>query len=218
MKKYRLIMFDLDGTIADTSEGVIHCVKYTEEKLQLRNLSEDIYKKFIGPPTGDSYSRYYGLTGEALDRAVQAHKTYAVRHGIYEATLYPGIRELLDSLTADGVTLAVVTLKLRESAEKMLKHFRLDGYFDVVAAAAGTESKKSDLIELCLEKVGISREDAVMVGDSEYDRIGAMESMVDFLGVTYGFGFHSKSDIEEPPCVAVAENVEEIYQLLREWG
>lgn len=216
MKKYRLIMFDLDGTIADTSEGVIHCVKYAQEKLQLRQLSEDTYKKFIGPPNRDSYSRYYGLTGELLDRAIQAHKAYAVKHGVYEAAIYPGIRELLSALKADGVTLAVVTLKLQESAEKMLKYFRLDGYFDVIMAVAGTESKKSNLIDLCLKKVDILKENAVMVGDSEYDQIGAMESEVDFLGVTYGFGFQSKSDTEDLPCIAVAENVKEIYQLLRE--
>lgn len=216
MKKYQLIMFDLDGTIADTSEGVIHCVKYAEEKLQLRQLSEDTYKKFIGPPNRDSYNRYYGLTGALLDRAVEAHKAYAVKHGVYEAVLYPGVRELLSALKADGLTLAVVTLKLQESAEKMLKYFKLDGYFDVIMAVAGTESKKSDLIDLCLEKVDILKESAIMVGDSEYDQIGAMESRVDFFGVTYGFGFHSKSDTEDLPCVAVAENVEELYQLLGE--
>lgn len=216
MRKYQLVMFDLDGTIADTSEGVIHCVKYTEEKLQLRQLSEDTYKKFIGPPNRDSYSRYYGLTGEMLDRALQAHKAYAVEHGVYEATLYQGIRELLSALKIDGVILAVVTLKLQESAEKMIKYFRLDGYFDVIMAVASTKSKKSDLIDLCLEEVDILKENAIMVGDSVYDQIGAMESGVDFLGVTYGFGFQSRQDTEKLPCAAVAENVKELYQLLRE--
>ena len=112
MKKYQLIMFDLDGTIADTSEGVINCVKYTEEKLQLGQLNADTYRKFIGPTNKDSYNRYYGLTGESLDCAVQAHKAYAVKRGVYEAVLCPGIRELLSALRDDGVTLAVVTLRL----------------------------------------------------------------------------------------------------------
>ena len=100
----------------------------------------------------------------------------------------------------------------------MLKFFMIDGYFDFIMAVANAESKKNGLIDLCLEKVDILKENAVMVGDTEYDQIGAMESRVNFIGVTYGFGVHSKSDTEGQPCVMVAENrnSEELYQLLRE--
>lgn len=215
MKRYQLIMFDLDGTIADTSKGVIHSVKYTERIMGLEHLNEDIYKKFIGPPNRESYNRYYGLTDERLDQAVKYHKLYALEKGIFEADVYIGMRELLDSLIQNGKLMAVVTLKQQESAEKILRHFGLCHYFNVIAGDSGNNEEKSNLINQCVLKYGVAEKNAVLIGDSKYDQIGAMKSGVDFIGVTYGFGFCKKEDMKDLPCVAAADNVNDLYALLK---
>ena len=122
MKKYQLVLFDIDGTIADTSEGVINCVKYTEYKMNLPPLDADTYKKFIGPPNREAYGRYYGLTESRLSRAIEFHKAYALDKGIFEAKLYPGIRSILDCLKRREILMAAATLKQQEAAEKMLRY------------------------------------------------------------------------------------------------
>ncbi len=216
MKKYQLALFDIDGTIADTSEGVINCVKYTEYKMNLPPLDADTYKKFIGPPNREAYGRYYGLTESRLSRAVGFHKAYALDKGIFEAKLYPGIRSILDCLKRGEVLMAAATLKQQEAAEKMLRYLGIDEYFIVVSGDRGESVDKRGLICRCLMETGVCEKDAVLIGDSRYDQAGAAESGIDFIGVTYGFGFRREDDLKSLPYIMAAQDTEEIHRLFEE--
>lgn len=214
-KKYKLVIFDLDGTLADTSLGVINCVKYVQKKMSLPEITEAQLYSHVGPPMEESYTRNFGLTGDSLKKAVELHKEYAVSQGYRELTVYEGIYELLNKLRDNGIKTAVATLKAQTTAEKIFKEYKMDSLFDLVI---GTDSRnpktKAQLLTECLETTGTKKEDAVLIGDSKYDAIGAAQAEIDFIAVTYGFGFKDKNDLNEFRHKAVCDCVSQLQTLL----
>ena len=123
--KYKAILFDLDGTLADTSEGIYNCIIHTQKTLHLHPISEEQMRTHIGPSPQDSFKRSFGLDGKQLERAMVIYKHYAMEKGLYEAIIYGGIKELLQTLKYAGCKLCVVTLKNEEVTIKMLRYFQL---------------------------------------------------------------------------------------------
>ena len=194
MKK--LAIFDFDGTIADTSQGIVNSVRYTQEKMKLPAITYEQMLSHVGPPMEESYARNFDLSGDRLKEAVKYHKEYAIRQGYKELTLYPGIRELLEQLKKNRVYTAVATLKPQTTVDKILKAFRLESLFDcVVGSDTENPMRKSDMICKCLEKTCCEKQDAFLVGDSQYDADAAREAGIDFVAVTYGFGFKSADEV-----------------------
>ena len=214
-QKYQLVIFDLDGTLADTLPGVINCVKYVQKKMSLPEITEAQLYSHVGPPMEESYNRNFGLTGDGLKKAVELHKEYAVSQGYRELTIYEGIYELLNKLRENGIKTAVATLKAQTTAEKIFKEYKMDSLFDIVI---GTDSRnpktKAQLLTECLEATGIKKEDAVLIGDSKYDAIGAAQAEIDFIAVTYGFGFKDQNDLNEFRYKAVCDCVGQLQTLL----
>ena len=207
-KNYKLVIFDLDGTLANTSLGVINSVKYTQCKMGLPYLSEEKMYSYVGPPMEESYNRNFGLTGEKLKQAVKYHKEYALAKGYKELTLYDGVYELLVRLRAKNVKTAVATLKAQTTADKIFSEYKLDKLFDIVVGTdSATPKSKAQLLNDCIAATGEDKSDAVLVGDSVYDAIGAEQAGIAFIAVTYGFGFKSEDDLENLSHVAVCDDV-----------
>jgi len=160
--------------------------------------------------------QYYGLDGEELQQAIKYHKQYAVSNGYKEATVYSGIEKLLGELKQQGKKQAVVTLKQQESAEVFLEYHGLLRYFDCVIGAQGLDTRKDSLLQKCLDKFDAAPKKALLIGDSQYDQTGAAGVSIDFLGVTYGFGFKSEKEIEKLPYMVVCHTVEEIRKKIGE--
>ena len=196
LSKYKVVLFDLDGTLLDTSEGIFNSVRYAENKLNLEPLPEEKLKKFIGPPPVASYMSIHGLSKEKAQEATAFHRKYGFEHGAYEAKVYDGIPHLLTTLRAKGVLLGVCTLKRQDIAEKVLHYFGLLKFFDVVVGIDKGESlSKADTINLALEKLNYyNKSDVILIGDSLYDAEGAQQAEVDFVGVSYGFGLDKKEN------------------------
>lgn len=214
-KKYKLVIFDLDGTLADTSPGVINCVRYTQKKMRLPEITKAQLYSHVGPPMEESYNRNFGLTGDKLRQAVEYHKEYAVKQGYRELTVYDGIYELLSGLRVKGIKTAVATLKAQTTAEKIFKEYSLGGLFDVVIGTDSANLKtKAQLLDDCLAAIGIDKLDAVLIGDSSYDAVGAEQAGIDFIAVTYGFGFKSEEDANKYDRVAVCESVSTLIRYL----
>lgn len=213
--KYTTILFDLDGTLADTSEGIYNCIRYAQQKMSLPEITAEQMRSHIGPPMQESYHRNFGLTGDALDKAVFYHKEYALTKGLYEAQVYEGMPEMLSSLQNQHYHLAVATLKFEETAQKMLTHLNIAQYFDVICGTL-TDMKltKAQLLEKCINLCNGSKDHAVLVGDSSYDAIGAQEAGIDFLGVTYGFGFQNEANVDEFPNVGCADDIQQLTECL----
>lgn len=213
MKK--VAIFDVDGTLLDTTEGVLSSVRYTIETHKLDMPSEEELKKFIGPPIQDSFQRVYGFEKEKLQELATTFRNRYKDTDLLKAAPYEGILETCRKLQKSGVKIAIATYKRQDYAEKIVRHFGFGAYTDVIYGADHENKlKKADIIRLCLEGIGVcDKKTAVMIGDSDNDVIGAQRLSLDFLGVTYGFGFKNKEEILRfPNAVGAVDRAEELLK------
>ncbi len=214
MNKYKLVIFDMDGTLADTSLGILNSIRYVQKKMNLPEITLEQMYSHVGPPMEESYNRNFGLIGNELKQAVELHKKYAVNYGYKEITWYDGISELLDKLQKTGYLTAIATLKAQSTVMKILDYFNMRSKFDIIIGTSPQAAmSKNQLVKYCLEKSGVPKKQAVLIGDSTYDAVGAREAEIDFIAVTYGFGF-KKDKVETPDSIAVCNNVGEIAKAL----
>lgn len=208
MKNYKIAVFDLDGTLLDTAEGVLSAVKRTIQENGREELTEEELLTFIGPPIQDSFSRAFGLSREeAQELAGVFRNYYKEQEYLFKATPYEGIFSLMNQLQEWGIKVAVATYKREDYAVSVLKHFGFDQYADIMYGSdiAGT-LKKMDIIQKCMDDLGVKDySEVVMIGDSNHDAMGAEQIGMDFLGVTYGFGFHSPEEVQQYPNVGYAD-------------
>lgn len=194
---YKAAVFDLDGTLMDTSEGVLSAVKYTIRKFGFTEPAEDELKSFIGPPIQDSFASHFGLSGSVLQEIAGVFRERYKNADLIKAVPYPGIFDTLSTLRKNGIYPMIATYKREDYAIELLRHYGFDRYTDIMYGADHENRlKKKDIILKAIKAGGITKSDrAVMIGDSLSDAIGAQEAGLDFIGVTYGFGFKSKEDI-----------------------
>lgn len=197
MTDWSAVVFDVDGTLLDTSEGVLSSVRYTIEMHGLAPLTDGELRRFIGPPIQDSFARVYGLGGDILQELATTFRNRYKGDDLFRAVPYDGIFEVFEELKRRGIPIAVATYKREDYAKRIMHHFGFDRYTDIIYGADHENRlKKADIIRKCLKSAGVvSPADAVMVGDSDNDAVGAQNIGLKFLGVTYGFGFRKKEEI-----------------------
>lgn len=208
VRQYKAAVFDLDGTLLDTSEGVLAAVKYTIKYFNFPQLSDGQLRAFIGPPIQNSFARTYNSEGPVLQEIATVFRNRYKDVDLLKAAPYPGIYDVFQSLVDNGVKPAIATYKRQDYASTILTHFGFDRYTDIMYGADHENKlKKRDIIENALKDSGMSDyRDAVMIGDSDNDAIGAKEIGVDFIGVTYGFGFTEPEDVKKHDHVGIAED------------
>ncbi len=214
-KMYDTILFDLDGTLTDPGLGITNSVMHALKKWGIEVTERKSLYRFIGPPLQDSFMQYYGFSAEDAEKSVAYYREYFREKGLFENEVYPGAEKMLSELKKAGKKIALATSKPEEFAIKILRHFQLDGYFDVIAGATmdSSRSKKADVIAYCLEKLGVSElSKVVMVGDREHDIIGAKTVGVDSIGVLVGYG--SRSELEKAGATHVAETLDDVAALI----
>lgn len=198
MNKYKIIMFDLDGTLFDTSEGVKKTFFYVFNKNNLDIPSNVNIKQFIGPPLYKTFSEYFGYKDEKIFTIISEFRDYYSKNQIFNAKLYPKMSETLAELKNRGYKLTVATNKNEEHAKMILDHFDIMKYFDMVSGSNSSETlEKKDMIFRILEKYQCNNNEAVMIGDAKSDYDGAKIMKVDFIAAIYGFGFSDKNIIKE---------------------
>ncbi len=210
MKK--LIIFDLDGTLLDTSEGIIKCHQYAHEYMGKQPPSESQLRKVIGAPLLDSYLYDFKFSLNDAKTAVEAYRNRYNEKGVLEADIYKGIEDLLKTLSSEGYILMVATLKKEEFAKQMLKNFSISKYFTQIFGVDEKDKKKKiDLLNQCIEASSVDKKEVVLVGDSEYDLEGASACKIDFIGVSYGFGFKNNVDIK------LCSSANEVYNKIKSY-
>ena len=214
MKRYDLAVFDLDGTLLDTRGGVLSAVKYTIKEFGYEMPDEDTLRTFIGPPVQEGFSRVYGLSGPILQEIATVFRNFYSTKTLLEAELYDGMIELFEAMRARGIMPAVATYKREDYALTLLRHFGFDRYTDIMFGGDHENKlKKRDIIEKCINTAGVkdlSR--VVMIGDTEYDAVGARDIGVDFIGVSYGFGYKTVGEIEGCGAVGAAQTPMDILK------
>lgn len=202
--KWKGVLFDLDGTIADTSEGIMHAVEYTIDQMGLHSLSEEKIRSFIGPPIYESLKNEYMLNDDDTKKATDIFRNAYKEKFLYEARVYDGIEELLDNLKSEGIKLGVATNKREDYALMLIEQLGLATFFDNIQGSDYQNTlRKREIIELCLAKLNLQKSEAVLVGDTIHDYEGAKQSGVDFVAVSYGFGFHNEEERKfiDNPCM-----------------
>ena len=213
MKKYKCLFFDLDGTLTDSSEGIINSIIYALEKMNVDIKDKAILKKFVGPPLMDSYKKYYGFNQEEAELGLKLFREYFSVKGIFENRLFDGIYDLLEQLYNAGVEIVLATSKPDVYAEQILEHFGIKKFFTHVSACPMEEADttKLDIIKGALKMTSVkNKEEILMIGDTFLDVNGAKECGLDSIGVLYG------TDGPEELKVAtyIAKDVEELKNIL----
>ena len=187
---YKCVLFDMDGTLVNTYQGIFNSYQYAFHKMNLPFPGEKFVGKSIGAPLLSVFRETCGLTDEQAAEAVKFYREYYASKGKSEADVYDGISESLKALKDNGILLGVATLKRESFAVEILNELKLQDYFDIVCGIDENDHlTKADLINKCIWKLGVSDSETILVGDSEYDADGARLAGVDFLAVLYGFGF-----------------------------
>lgn len=202
MKK-KTILFDLDGTLTDSGEGIINCAYLALKHFHLPLPSREEMRVMVGPPLRDSFIRF-GVAPENVEEAIEIYRKRYVPIGMFENTPYPGISAMLATLKEDGFKLYVATSKPQSMAEAILDKFNLSGYFDAIYGASMDETRdsKDKVIAYLLQELNCA-DDAIMVGDTMYDVLGAAANGINTIGITWGYG--KKKDIVDSGAIATVD-------------
>ena len=210
-----VILFDLDGTLTDSAPGIIACIEYALDDFGIERPSAETMQTFLGPPLYDTFGGHFGMSEDDVHRAVAKYRQRYHDVGLFENNVYDGVPDMLAAVSAQ-VPLAVATSKPTYSATRILEHFDLAQYFDVIGGSEldGTRIHKEQVVAYSLGEMrdrGVASA-PVMVGDREHDVRGAATHDVPCIGVMWGYG--SREELESAGAVAVADTVADLQAML----
>ncbi|MFC7371978.1 HAD family hydrolase [Fictibacillus iocasae] len=215
MNPYKILLFDLDGTLSDPKVGITKSVQYALEKMNMVEADLDKLDVFIGPPLQASFAEHYQFDEETTQTAILWYRERFNDKGMYENEMYQGIPELLQSLKEQGSTLVVATSKPTVFAEQILTYFKINQYFNSIVGSHldGTRTSKTEIIQYILDKYNAHQVDEfIMIGDRKHDIIGAHNTGIDSIGVTYGYG--SPEEVSGANPTYIAGSVQELQHVL----
>ena len=212
--KYKVILFDLDGTLTDPQQGICRSINYALEHFGAHPKPLCQLTKYIGPPLRDSFAELLGE--ENAEAAVAKYRERFSVTGLYENEIYPNVKETLELLQQEGYILCTASSKPQIFVEKILKHFEIDKYFSIIGGASldGKIGEKEEVINLVIKQLAADRKEIVMVGDTRFDLIGAQKMQLDAIGVTYGFG--SEQELSRYPHIALISDISHIVNILQQ--
>ena len=208
----KTILFDLDGTLTDSGEGIMNCAEVTLAYFGLPIPDRAELRTMVGPPLADSFLRF-GIPAERMDEAIEEYRKHYVRSGQFENFPYPGVRELLEKLTAKGYALYVATSKPEAMSIGILEHFDLAKYFRRICGASTDKTRNSKEAVIAYLLAECTTEGSVMmVGDTAFDVIGAKAHGIPTVGVSWGYG--EIADMEAAGAIGIAYTMDELYEQL----
>lgn len=213
---YKSIIFDVDGTLIDGTEGILKSVRYTINQFGLEMPDDDKMLEFVGPPIQNSCKSIFNMNDEEAQAFANCFRKQYGERDVFYAKVYDGIYPLLEFLKQSGVKMGVATYKREDYALELMKHFKFDNYFTSICGADNENKlKKLDILVNCMNFMGASREETIMIGDSVHDSEAALKLNVKFIGVTYGFGFKTKKEIIPYSPLFSAQTPKDILEFFR---
>lgn len=199
---YKAILFDLDGTLTESGEGITRSVQYALKKLGRPEENLEALRVFVGPPLLEQFMKYADLDEETARQAIEYYRERYSSVGIFENDLYPGIEDMLSRLKNKGYILAVSSSKPEYFVRKILEHFKIDQYFSEVVGSEmdGSRTGKAQVIEETLKRLHLEnhRDQVIMIGDREHDIYGARQEGLECVAVTYGYGTREELQAANP--------------------
>lgn len=213
MKKQH-ILFDLDGTLTDSQEGIMNSIEYAMKHFGIRVEDRSQLRPFLGPPLADSMEKYYGFDRDKGQEFVVKYRECFDQRGWAENRVYPGVEAMLQALREHDCRLYVATSKPETAARRILKHFELSHYFEYIGGASLDSSRvhKGDVIRYVLDTNQLTAGAVMMVGDRENDVRGAKENALECIGVLYGYG--DRRELEQAGADHLAETAQKVAELL----
>ena len=217
MTGYKILLFDLDGTLTDSEEGILNCAKHVLTTFGREIPDDKSLHAFIGPPLHDSFRIVCGMNEADAEAAVKCYRERYGAVGLFENRVYDGIPELLSSLKESGYRLGIATSKPEVYTMRILEHFGIAEYFEAVAGCTiGVKGEtKADMIRKVMERMGLAEEDkpyVLMIGDRKHDILGARECGIKCAGVMYGFA--PEGELSEYGADIIAGSVSELGEIL----
>jgi len=213
MIKY--VLFDLDGTLVDTSEGIIHSIHLTLRELNIRGITAEEMRRFIGPPLKTAFVEFCKMSPSMADEATKVFRKYYNSDGKRMCCLYPQVPQMLDRLKKAGFILIVATSKPTVFATEILNFLNIGQLFHEIVGSNmdNTRSYKQEIIQYILDKYHITNlNQAIMVGDKAQDLIGADSCGINGIGVTYGFG--SCEELESVNHTAIVSSPQGVWEYI----
>lgn len=215
--KYEYVIFDFDGTVMDSGPGIMDCIRLTLQEHSMKVPEGEILRKFIGPPIKASFMKTFGIDSDLADELVATYrKKYVETDSIMNGVVYEGITALLAELSKAGAKTGIASVKREVMIVETLKRFKIDGYFDEVCGASDTVefASKTDILNECLKRLNAQRDASIMIGDSDYDAVGAKNCGLDFVAALWGYGFDGADDARRFDCRFVADGVSDLRNFL----
>lgn len=213
---WKTVLFDLDGTLTDSAEGITKCVQHALVNMGYEAPELDDLHCFVGPPLREMFMEYTGMSEADGERAVALYRERYVPTGIFENHLYPRIVKMLELFQKSGITMGVASSKPEVYVKQILEHFGIDDYFKVIVGSElnGERVHKKDVVEEAIRRLKMekNKEQIVLVGDTKYDVEGAREVGIQCIGVTYGYGDQEELEASKP--VYLAESVSDVAECI----
>ena len=213
--RWRTVLFDFDGTLFDTVDGITKSIQYALRKHGMDAPLEAL-RCFAGPPLADKFTEVFGVSRAEAEQLVIDFRERYVPIGVYESAPFPGIGELLNRLRGAGLKLAVATSKPQAMAELLLDRAGLSDRFDAVVGIdpARSNEKKWQIVEKALDLLQADRASAVLVGDTKYDAEGAARCGIACVGARWGYA--APGELEQAGVAVIAEDFTGLERLLTE--
>ncbi len=216
MNKYDYVIFDFDGTVVDTGEGILKSLQYSFQQMNHEVPDMSDLKKFIGPPIHYSYTHYYGISEDEVGMYIKKYRERYTEKGIYECALYEGFLELIYALKEKGVKIGIASSKPQRLIYAVADYLKITDLFDAIVGVKIDDSNHSTKTGLVLESMDMlgatDKSKVLMVGDRLYDIDGARGAGVDSCGVLWGYG--NEEEFKEHGAAFIVEKPSDIEKLI----
>ena len=211
--KYQYLLFDLDGTLSNPKEGITRSVQYALRDQGIIENDLDKLTIFIGPPLEESFMNYYGMSKEEAAQATQKYRERFIPIGAYENMIFEDTKEVLQTLQKHGYHLCIATSKPEAIALKIIDHFEITSYFDLIKGASETRKQKEEVIEDALALLNHPDPSVcLMIGDRKHDIIGAKKNHIDSAGLRCGFAL--EGELESHGATYIFDSLTKLKEFL----
>jgi len=209
---YKYVLFDFDGTVYDTVEGITKSVQYALAKHGIASELSEL-RCFAGPPLADKFIEVYSVTEEQAQQLVVDYRERYRPIGLLECQLFAGMKELILKLKEKGIKTAITTMKPQEMAEMLLEREGMIPLFDVIYGSTLSQNiTKQKLVEMAMDTLGADKAETILVGDTKYDIHGAHQAGVAAVGVRYGYA--AENELEDAGADFIVDTMQELEAFL----